>query len=502
MVRSLTSRPSSLSFTPSSHKTKLLLGVTLAFLLAAVACGGGTTVINPTGTFNNSSLSGTYVYSFAGTDTNGDYREAGVFTADANGNITTGSDDFAQGGSLATNATTGTYSIASDGTGTLTLVFPGTAGSITLAISMLSTSSLHLIEADTFANGAGSAEKQDTTTATTLPSGTFVFRLQRASSISGSSAAVGALNLSGGSITGNDDVIRAGTPQQLTLSGTVVAPSSNGRGTLALTDSGAVTTNLVYYVVNASTLRFLQSDGAALALGRAEAQSATAVSASWLNGGFAFGSSGDTASNHGGAQTVGAFTTDGNGNITAGAYDSQQDSVAASNVSFTGNYTIASNGRAQVSFTPAGGTGVLIPHIFWLVSPNRAMFLETTLNKVESGTADRQNPTTFANSNLGAQAALVMHGFDTALVDRVGTLTPDGKGNLTLNYLLNRGGTVTAPGPLPGTYTVSANGRTVANVNSLTTNLVLYLVSNNSGYLLQGDTGTEISGQVAQQTSP
>ncbi len=491
-------------FVPSSlsKSTNILLIAALALLLAAVACGSGTTVVNPTGNFSKSSLSGTYVYSFAGTDTNGDYREAGLFTADANGNITAGSDDFAQGGSLATNATTGTYSIASDGTGTLTLVFPGTAGSINLAITMLSTSSLDLIEADTFANGAGSAEKQDTTAATTLPSGTFVFRLQSASSITGSSAAVGAMNLSGGSITGNDDVIRAGTPQQLTLSGIVVAPSSNGRGTLALTDSGGVTTNLVYYVVNAGTLRFLQSDGAALSLGRGEKQTLATFTTASLSGGFAFGSGGDTASNQGGAQTVGAFTTDGNGNITAGAYDSQQDSVTASNVSFTGNYTIASNGRAQVSFTPAGGTGIVIPHVFWLVSPNRAMFLETTLNKVESGTADKQNPTTFANSNLGAQAALVMHGFDTELVDRVGTLTPDGKGNVTLNYLLNRGGTVTAPGTLPGTYTVSSNGRTVLNVNSLTTNLVLYLVSNNSGYLLQGDTGTEISGQVAQQTSP
>ncbi len=502
MVRSSASPSSSLSFTQGSLKTKLLLGAALALLLASVACGGGTTVVNPTGNFSKSSLNGTYVYSFAGTDTNGDYREAGLFTADGNGNIISGSDDFAQGASLATNATTGTYTIGSDGNGTLTLVFPGNAGSINLGITMQSTSSLYLIEADTFANGAGSAEKQDTTAATTLPSGTFVFRLQGASSISGSSAAVGAMTLAGSSITGNDDVIRAGTPQQLTLSGSVVAPSTNGRGTLALTDSGGVTTNLVYYVVNASTLRFVQSDGAALSLGRAEKQAAATFTNASLSGGYAFGSSGDTASNQGGAQTVGAFTTDGSGNITAGAYDSQQDLVTTSNVSFTGNYTVASNGRAQVSFTPAGGTGVLIPHIFWLVSPSRAMFLETTLNKVESGTADKQNVAVFANSSLGAQAALVMHGFDTALVDRVGTLTPDGNGNLTLNYLLNRGGAVTAPGALTGTYTVSANGRTVANVNSLSTNLVLYLVSNNTGYLLQGDPGTEISGQVTQQTSP
>jgi len=40
----------------------------------------------------------------------------------------------------------------------------------------------------------------------------------------------------------------------------------------------------------------------------------------------------------------------------------------------------------------------------------------------------------------------------------------------------------------------------VASVNSLSSNLVLYMVSNNQAYMLQGDAGTEIFGGVSAQS--
>ncbi len=93
-----------------------------------------------------------------------------------------------------------------------------------------------------------------------------------------------------------------------------------------------------------------------------------------------------------------------------------------------------------------------------------------------------------------------MDGFDaTTLKDRVGTLQADGNGRLTLNEVANAGGAISVPGPLSGTYSVSTNGRTTASISSLSSNLIFYLVSSNDAYIVQADSGTEISGIISKQ---
>src|SRR5256885_9405705 len=75
----------------------------LVILTFCVACGSGSKspIFVPKGNFSNASLSGQYVYQISGFDfrNNGNglpYREAGVFVADGNGNITGGADDFSE----------------------------------------------------------------------------------------------------------------------------------------------------------------------------------------------------------------------------------------------------------------------------------------------------------------------------------------------------------------------------------------------------------------------
>src|SRR5205807_4967270 len=93
----------------------------LASLAIAVGCGGAGVVIpHPTGNFSNASFRGSYVYEMHGILLdNTPYREAGVITADGNGNITGGIDSFGNantGGAIQISASvTGTYTIASDG---------------------------------------------------------------------------------------------------------------------------------------------------------------------------------------------------------------------------------------------------------------------------------------------------------------------------------------------------------------------------------------------------
>ena len=479
-----------------------LVGAGLSLSLFVLSCGNGSLVIHtppPSGNFTNASLSGQYAYALSGsaivpgTSTSAFYAEAGVFTADGNGHLTNGTDDFGQDGKFASNPFTGSYTLNRDGTGTMTLVFSSGSGSIQLGLTLVNSSQFYLIETDSFATGGGSAEKQDPSAFSVAPSGTFAFGMHS----TGASSHAGAMTIAGGTITGSEDVIAGAGLSSPTLSGTVSAALTNGRGTLTLTNSSGTNSNFAYYVVSANTLRLMQTDMGVLALGRAEKQTTTSFSPASLTGSFVFGSNGDTAT-IGGIHSAGVFTSDGNGNLTAGSYDSVRDFSQTTNVGLTGSYRMSSAGRATLTLNLQNG--IAIQEVFWMVSPSRGFLVVDDASRLEDGTLDRQQSSSFSASSLNGQFALVMDGFDSSsCVDRVGTLQTDGKGNLSLNELLNRGGVVSAPGLLPGTYTVSSNGRVGGSVSSLSNNLVFYMISGNSGYLLQNDAGAEIAGTSAHQ---
>src|SRR5207249_8791267 len=105
--------------------------------------------------------------------------------------------------------------------------------------------------------------------------------------------------------------------------------------------------------------------------------------------------------------------------------------------------------------------------IFYQVSPSLAFFVIDDSSKVEDGTLDLQQSSSFSNASLNGQFAFVMDGFDTTLKDGIGTLQADGNGRLTLNEVANAGGAISVPGPLSGTYSVSTNGRTTASISGL-----------------------------------
>ena len=104
--------------------------------------------------------------------------------------------------------------------------------------------------------------------------------------------------------------------------------------------------------MDANNVRFMAQTVGVNGLGRAELQSGTPA----LSGSYAFGSKGDT-SFLSGVNMAGRFNASG-GNITTGARDSVQDGNVASNVSFTGTYTQAANGRALVSLTTAANNNL------------------------------------------------------------------------------------------------------------------------------------------------
>jgi len=499
--------------------------IRIALVLASFACltacgysnnssgggggGGGNGGFKPQGNFSVASLSGQYTYQMSGTILGSSsftpFAEAGVFTADGKGGITNGTDDQTPG-PVITSTFTGTYTMANDGTGFLTFQF--SSGSFQFAITMIKPSKFVLTEVDGAANASGTGELQSASAIASVPDGTFAFKIHNGNTLQGPIAQVGAFTIASGVATGNDDVlVSGGSVSSQSLTASFNAPIAGGRGTGTLTDSSG-TWSFQYYIVDANTINImptaLNAVTSIVGIGRAEAQTGGPFSQSSLSGGYAFGSRGDTLANLGGSQTVGRFTAS-NGAISSGLEDLVLDGIAAAKDTFTGSYTMASNGRADVTFSSQSvGT---VSEVFWMVSPTRAFFLVDSSAKVEDGTLDAQSVSTFSNSSLNGQSAFTMSGFNNSVLDdRLGTLIWDGAGNLTANLVEVDTGSATS-GVVTSTYAVDTDnsGRATASLSGLpsstaNTDLVFYLTSPSSGYMLQNDVNTEISGSMVLQS--
>jgi hypothetical protein len=494
----------------------LCLALGLVALMFSLGCGSSSSSGPvPMGNFSNSSMSGQYAYQLQGFDLNtgNPYTRAGVFTANGAGVITSGTDDFTEG-ALATSAISGTYSISNDGTGSLVLTFP--TGTVQWAVTLQSSSKVYMIETSSTPTGGttpftgyGVAELQDSAAFAGPPSGTFVFRSH--SDVIGNtsitpSGSVGALTISGGTITGAEDVntIGVGLTSPLINSGSVSVPDGTGRGTGSFTDSNLTTTSFVYYVVDSSNIRFLNSTFGSVGLGRGQLQTGPFTAAS-LSGSYAFGSRGDTLNNLCGVHTVGVFTADGVGAITPFTFDAQRDGVLTSNGSLTSNsFTVAANGRTVVTLNSNAAT-----QIYWLINGTRAFFLVSDPNSAAEGTADLQTASSFSNSTISGQFAFLNDGVTLAgnpptianTLDRVATLQWNGSGGLILNEFINLSGSNNTPGFLSGSYSVSSNGRATGKINSTGNNInfAFYLISGSQAYVLQTDPNAEVDGTTQLQ---
>jgi hypothetical protein len=494
-----------------------LCWIALGFLSITVGCSS-TSLTSPTspaspGGFSNASLKGSYAYSLGGSyfnakTGNGFYLRSGTFVADGKGNITSGEDDFMQAGALTTTKTSGSYEIADNGTGILNLVLPNEQ--LQLAITIAPGGKVYVIEFDATASGAGQAVQQDAAALGNTPTGTYAFRFhsyQPNVPSPGSVSAVGIVTLTTPSIAGNEDVVRFGAFSSVTLTGSFTGPDSTGRGTITITDSVGFVSNFIYYVVDADTLNFLETDPGPLGTGTAEAQSGTPFSNSSLKNSFVFHSRGDTLKNLDGVNSAGVFSSDGNGNITAGSYDSGQDGVPIQNASLSGTYSVDPNGRVMITLNPTQGSQALspIPEVAWMVNSSRAFFLVDVPGRAEDGAMDQQQSGPFSNASLKGAYSFVMFGYDSQSpieIDRVGPMTFDGSSTVTLtNYFANRSGSRNQTNAT-GKYTVSANGRVSEQISGVTNGLALYLISSTSGYLVLGDTGAEVSGSISQPVVP
>ncbi|MGB7284689.1 MAG: hypothetical protein WBE13_20650, partial [Candidatus Acidiferrum sp.] len=255
----------------------------LLFVFAACAigwitgCSGGgssTIVPPPASGFNNASLKGTYVFSVTGTtidtnlDTDDEFARVGIFIADGLGDIaTTGGiedvDKFGEPNVFGISG--GSYSINSDGRGTLSIITSG--GTVQYSISLSSTSSGYMVDmiSDDSETGSGSFTLQS---ATTLATGTYVFDFSgiapdnsgNPTSIVGDflpDSGTGSGSFSSGSY---EDVNYDGTfTTKAPISGGSFATDNTNPGTgRGLATIGGI--DYVYYVIDSQHVQFMGID--------------------------------------------------------------------------------------------------------------------------------------------------------------------------------------------------------------------------------------------------
>lgn len=459
-----------------SLRNRLVLSTILSAIAVLVGCGSSnsftTPIAPPSGSFSNSNLNGTYVFSVSGTDTTGaPYAIVGTFTANGSGGngqggITGGTLDLNDPGVSApvSNAAIGSgsnYKVNVDGRGQASLNTTTAFGTITLDFVLQDSSHGLVTEFDGNGTGSGTLDIQ---TAGVSPAGSYAFLFSGTDVSSGSAdpfATVGNFTVgSGGAISGledfNDNSV-AYTSEA--LSGQVVSGPATTPGTTLITQFGTQTYDV--YAIDASHLKFIEMDATATLSGEAYSQTTSNLPTGTLAFTIAGAFPGVSA-----PSAVGGFmVTDGAGNITSASTEDANigGTVSQSPVSFTGPYTAAGTGRYTVGnlagFT-AGSLYAAYP------SSGGLLLMEIDNGGVMSGVAyPPQTSTSFSGS---AGYGLNFSGVNLAVgagveVDDIAEFTSATSGS-TVNGIVDEnyapGGAPNYSLPLSGTYVVpDSNGR-------------------------------------------
>ena len=260
---------------PSLKCARRLL-VALAAITSAlwtVGCGGSggaPAPPNPVG-FNSGSLSGTYVFSSAGSDANGAFLTlAGAFTADGKGGIKEGGtmdavdSEVALASPVAQPITSGSYNVNTDGRGQVTL----TCSVGTFVLDFVLTSSSHglVAEFDTNGSGSGTIDLQSTVTSLSQLAGPYAFSLAGSDSSRSPLATAGAftLNSSGATATpGVQDFNDAGLfiypAEPLSVPPSTTLGSGTGPGTITLNANlGPLTFD--FYPIDSTHWKLIETD--------------------------------------------------------------------------------------------------------------------------------------------------------------------------------------------------------------------------------------------------
>jgi large repetitive protein len=442
------------------------------------------TVVVPCGSGSESLLSGQYAFVLKGFDGSGNPALiGGVLTASGasgSSNLTAGVEDMNLSGGVQTNlaiAAGSNYTVGSDGRGCMSIVT--TAGTQNYRFSVGSSGNGHMIDFDVAGPFTTGVLRKQTASAfsTAQVTGSYAFGVSSLQDTSGSKlAAMGVLNLSGGSITsgsadynyyngGTSTVTLDGvsgatawpaSPESVNSGGTYTV-GSNGRGTLAFTLSDGSVIDAEIYVVSSNEFIMIssgvRSSSVAIFAGAAYKQSGAPYSLSSASGTSVLSDS--QASNNGGTLNssvgVGLVTKTSSGNFTFAGYNNGGGSISTpTNNNASGTFSVASNGR--VTLTVSGGGGNQLP-AFYLYSPGSA-FAVFTGNGADDGLMELQTATSVSN---GAYVDGTIDPQTAGVNDKSG-IVAFSSGNATATDDSNSQGTLTPNSAGASTYSVDSTG--------------------------------------------
>lgn len=479
----------------------------LAFLAGCGSSSGTKPIPPPSGSFSNSNLNGTYVFSVSGFDSSGDpYAAVGTFTANGSGGITGGAldvNDFAAGTAANQSVTGGNYKVNVDGRGTVTLANAAVSG-MTLAFVLQDSSHGLLTEFDSFATGSGTLDLQSAGVSAT---GTYAFNFGGFDYVSTTSfATVGNFTVgSGGAISGLQD-LNAGAfaYPNLSLSGAIALGPSSTPSTVLVPNGFSTSLTFDVIAIDASHLKFIEMDSFGNLVGDAYSQTSTTIP----QGTFAFTLGGSYPGNSNNSVSVagGFMVTDGAGNIqSSSTVDANNTgSVTSSPIGFSGTYAAAGAGRYTMSLSGfTDGTG------FALYPYSGGWFLlEIDNSGAMSGAAFPQSQNVF-NSAQGYGLNFTGENLTNSVeVDDIAEFTAASGGSLTglVDENFQPGGAPNLGLALTGSYSApDSNGRgAVAATAGNSTNSTLNGGFGLSFYSVDGTTfpfiEIDANGQVALGT--
>lgn len=505
--------------------------------------GGNSGTATATIVFSNMSLNGPYTFAYTGDDSSGFLGVAGSFTANPATSSITGTEDVLSAGQTlpSTGVTiTGTYAIGPDGRGSVQI---SSASQEIWQIALASDQHAVMINFGQIATtgtatGSGTIDQQ-TTTATPLASGRYVFQLAGLDNTGTSVGIDGAFTslgsgalptagnvvdindggtLDGGTTAGGDTTLTGSfTSSSLVLTATDFGTASPG---LAATNN---TLTFDYFVVNPNHLRILETDGVALMTGdvyAAPEPGGSGYTAALLQkGNYAFTLGGGTTL--GPYAGGGVFTSDGgssttstSGSITGGEFDnnapgfkSQSDATISST-----SYSVDQNtGRISGSTTTGAGTFDWAGYVTSPVDPTnpnsvQVLLLETQTNVIAGGVAYLQssaaqpsgsyavNFTGVGNSSGTEQDVVAQAGISGTSIDGtmdINNFEVNGQ-QLGLNILSSKSSIVATDSNGRGTATfVSANGASFSDA--------YYVVDANTVVMIETDSQRVMTGLWLKQ---
>lgn len=451
----------------------------LIFMTMALALSAQAT------TYSKASLKGSYSFltnlSTANASTN-EIGLVGILTFNGAGKVT-GSYTSTDGGAVQTGTLTGTYTVTSNGTGTITFT-TGSTAKFAIALNNPTTTGVaqgvQLLQTNDSNDEivSGSAVLQSTTTQTysvASVKGTFSFQWNEWTA-NASFPAFGGIDLitfdGKGNVTGTQTYMEEGVLYKESVAGTYTV-NSNGTGIFSSSQSAS------QFAFALNSVAAGQAEGAQFLLteapkgnanivisGTALSTGATKFSKASLKGGYSFMTNLWTAN----ASTtesamVGVLTFSGAGKVT-GSYTQGSGDVFKTGT-LGGTYTVSSNGTGTLAFT-TGSTAkfaIVLNDATTAGVAQGVQLLQTNdkNNEVVSGTAVLQSTTaeTYSvaslNGNFGFQWINWTASTSFPQASILGTISFNGKGSCKDSYTSVFDGKLTTKSDTC-TYTVNANG--------------------------------------------